>query len=285
MDYRPMIEHHVQRAADMTVGCVEMPMQEAGNFGVMSIDDQFRITDFREKPGRRAGAVEEPTALVSMGIYVFNAEFLYRRLCLDATDDNSSHDFGRDIIPGLVGRARLSAFPFRDRVTGQPGYWRDVGTIDAYFDANMDLCEVTPRLNFYDSSWPIWTYQQQLPPAKFVFNDAQRRGIAADSIVSNGCIVSGAWVVSSVLSDNVRVNSYSTIEHSVILNNAVIGRNCHIRNAIIDSDCHVPPNTMIGLDYAEDCARFQLSPKGVVLVAAEMLKECPARLARTEQVA
>ena len=272
MDYSAMINQHIQQDMDMTVGCVEMPVSDASEFGVMSIDDRNRITAFREKPVQ-----PDPTphnqnlALVSMGIYVFKADFLYRQLRVDAARTVSSHDFGKDIIPALVGKCKLGAFPFRDRETGKPSYWRDVGTIDAFYETNMELCAVTPALNLYDPTWPIWTCQEQLPPAKFVFNNSNRRGMAVDSLISGGCIVSGSKVVSSLLFNNVKVHSYSTIENSVVLNNAEVGRHCKIRNAVIDSDCKIPPNSIIGYDMEEDAHRFHISPKGVVLVSREML--------------
>jgi len=206
-----------------------------------------------------------------MGIYVFNTQFLYRKLVEDANDENSSHDFGKDIIPSCIDSARLSAFPFKDPETGETGYWRDVGTIDAYYEANMDLVQVTPQLNLYDDGWPIWTYQQQLPPAKFVFNDEKRRGMAVDSTVSGGCIVSGAYVERCLLSNRVRVNSYSTLHGCVLLPDVEVGRNCHLKNCIIDQGCKLPPGTTIGFDPAADAERFYRSPEGIVLVSKEML--------------
>lgn len=280
MNYVSMIHDHINKGADVTVGCIETSLEAAREFGVMSIDNNSRVTHFTEKPRHPTPIPGSPaTALASMGIYVFNAGFLYRQLRSDAANDSSRHDFGHDIIPKLVEHSHVNAFPFRDPRTGKPAYWRDVGTIDAYYEANIDLCNVTPALNLYDTHWPIWTYQEQLPPAKFVFNDEQRRGVAVDSLVSSGCIVSGGTVISSLLSNNVRINSYATVEHSVVLNGAVIGRNCRVRNAIIDSGCKVPPNTVIGYNLQEDAHRFEVSPKGVVLVSANMLEKSVAHVA------
>ena len=280
MNYAAMIHEHIAKGADVTVGCIETPVKDAREFGVMAIDDDKRVMQFSEKPHQPTKIPGEPGfALASMGIYVFNAEFLYRQLRLDAANTTSRHDFGADIIPKLVGQAHVNAFPFRDPNTGKPGYWRDVGTVDAYYEANIDLCHVTPALNLYDMQWPIWTYQEQLPPAKFVFNDDRRRGMAVDSVVSSGCVISGGSVISSLLFNNVRVNSFATVEHSVVLNNAVIGRNCRIRNTIIDSGCKIPPNTVIGYNLQEDAHRFEVSPKGVVLVSAKMLEKSVAHVA------
>ena len=273
MDYGLMIRQHIESGADMTIGCIEVPVDEAREFGVMSIDESYRITDFNEKPTNPCCTPHNPKlALASMGIYVFGAEFMGKVLEDDAQNENSSNDFGKDIIPLLIENNRICAFPFRDQQTGEGGYWRDVGTVDAYYEANIELCAVTPALNLYDESWPIWTHQEQLPPAKFVFDDDDRRGMAVDSLVSGGCIVSGSEVKRSLLFNNVRINSYSKIRDSIILNNTVIGRKCRIRNAIIDRDCVIPENTVIGYDAEKDAKRFFLSDKGVVLVSAEMIK-------------
>ncbi|MDP1931622.1 MAG: glucose-1-phosphate adenylyltransferase [Gammaproteobacteria bacterium] len=282
MDYGDMIRQHVASGADLTVGCVEVPVAEASAFGVMGVDADNAIVEFVEKP-----MVPRPLpgrgnhALASMGIYVFNTEFLYRQLVADALDDASTHDFGHDIIPSLIGNARVHAYPFRDARTGRPGYWRDVGTLDSYYESNLELCKVTPALNLYDRDWPIWTCQEQLPPAKFVFDDDGRRGMALDSLVSAGCIVSGTRVKTSVLFNNVHAQSCSDLEECIVLDNAVIGRNCRIRRAIIDTGCHIPPGSVIGYDAEDDARRFTVSPKGVVLVTQEML----SRVAVEEQLA
>jgi len=272
MDYQTMILDHINRDADMTVACLEVPKDEARQFGVMTIDEHNWIRRFAEKPDEpEAIPGNEDYAMASMGIYVFKTEFLYRVLVADAKNDRSSHDFGKDIIPGNLKTARISAFPFRDPELGTTGYWRDVGTIDAYYEANMDLVTVTPQLNLYEDEWPIWTYQQQLPPAKFVFNDEDRRGMAVDSMVSGGCIVSGAMVERSILSNQVRVNSFSNISGSILLPDVEVGRNCTLRNCIIDQGCKIPPGTSIGLNPDKDSQRFYVSSGGVTLVSKEML--------------
>jgi glucose-1-phosphate adenylyltransferase len=206
-----------------------------------------------------------------MGIYVFNADFLYEQLIRDADLASSSHDFGKDIIPEVIGKYRVMAYSFRDVQTQKQSYWRDVGTVDAFWEANLELIGVTPELNLYDESWPIWTHQEQLPPAKFVFDDDDRRGMAVDSLVSGGCIISGAVVRHSLLFSNVRINSYSTVEHAVVLPNVEIGRNCRLRRCIIDKGCKIPAQTEIGMDPVEDARRYYVSPGGVVLVTPEML--------------
>lgn len=282
MDYADMIRQHVASGSDLTVGCVEVSLADASAFGIMEVDAENSIVEFAEKP-----LVPRPLpgrgshALASMGIYVFNAEFLYRLLVADALDETSTHDFGHDIIPSLIGKARVRAFPFRDTETGRPGYWRDVGTLDSYYESNLELCKVTPALNLYDKDWPIWTCQEQLPPAKFVFDDDDRRGMALDSLVSAGCIVSGTRVKTSVLFNNVHTHSCSDLEECIVLDNTVIGRNCRIRRTIIDSGCYVPPGSMIGYDAEDDVRRFIVSPNGVVLVTQEML----SRVASEEQLA
>lgn len=274
MDYGLMVQKHVESNSDMTIGCIEVPLEEAKDFGVMSIDDQHWVVDFEEKPEAPTPMPGKPSiALASMGIYVFSADFLYDILEKDENNGLSNHDFGKDIIPSIIGRCRVSAFPFRDIITGEPGYWRDVGTVDAYYDANMELCSVTPALNIYEKSWPIWTYQEQLPPAKFVFDDDDRRGMAVDSLVSGGCIVSGGRVKRSLLFSNARINSYTSVKDSIVLNNVEIGRNCKIRKTIIDRDCEIPENMVIGYSEEEDKRRFFVSDNGVVLVSAEMLKK------------
>ena len=272
MDYGPMLALHVEREADITVGCIEVPLGEASAFGVMGVDDESRIVSFEEKP---ANPVPKPgsddTALVSMGIYIFNTDFLFEQLIKDADTSGSSRDFGKDIIPGLLGRYRVYAYPFADSFTGEQSYWRDVGTVDSYWKANLELISVTPELNLYDQDWPIWTYQRQVPPAKFVFDDDDRRGMAVDSITSGGCIISGATVRRSLLFSNVVVESWSNIEDSVVLPDVIVGENCRIRRAIIDKKCEIPAGMVIGEDRAEDERRFYVSEEGVVLVVPEML--------------
>jgi glucose-1-phosphate adenylyltransferase len=207
-----------------------------------------------------------------MGIYVCNRGFLFEQLIRDADTPGSSHDFGKDIIPAVIDRFRVMAYPFRDPRSGEQSYWRDVGTLDAFWEANLELIGVTPPLNLYDAQWPIWTYQDQLPPAKFVFDDDDRRGMAVDSMVSGGCIISGSRVRHSLLFSNVRVNSYACVEDSVILPDVVIGRSCRIRNAIIDRSCEIPKGTVIGFDAAADRrAGYFVTERGVTLISPEML--------------
>lgn len=272
MDYSLMIEHHIASGADMTVGCIEVPLREAVEFGVMAIDAHSRITAFQEKPRNPQAMPDNPElALASMGIYVINKQFLFQMLAEDALDADSDHDFGKNIIPNALHRFHLSAYPFRDPQTGKPAYWRDVGTVDAFYQANIELCAVTPELNLYDQDWPIWTYQEQVPPAKFVFDDDGRRGMAVDSLVSGGCIVSGSSVRRSLLFNNVRVHSYASVENSVILPGCDIGRYCRLRNVILDRHCQLPRYTEIGYNLEEDAKKYYVSPEGVVLVSPDML--------------
>ncbi|MCK5090975.1 MAG: glucose-1-phosphate adenylyltransferase [Gammaproteobacteria bacterium] len=272
MDYGPMIAHHVEKEADMTIGSIEVSLEQASSFGVLKTDKESRVLEFAEKPENPASTPDrEDVALVSMGIYIFNSNFLYEQLIKDADDPNSSHDFGNDIIPSVINSYRVFTYPFRDVQSGKQAYWRDVGTVDAFWEANLELIGITPELNLYDKEWPIWTYQEQLPPAKFVFDEDDRRGMAVDSMVSGGCIISGAHIRHSLLFSNVSVESYSKIEGSVILPNVVIEQNCEIRNTVVDKGCIVPEGTIIGVDAKEDARRFTVSPNGVVLVTPEML--------------
>jgi glucose-1-phosphate adenylyltransferase len=277
MDYRRMIEDHLMRAAKVTVACLEVPAEEAGSFGVMKIDSDDRITAFQEKPENPYTRPGRPDrAMASMGIYLFDASFLYEELLLDAEMQGSSHDFGRDVIPRLVQEGMdIYVHHLRDScinmARGEP-YWRDVGTLDAYWEANIDLTKVVPELNLYDASWPIWTHQEQYPPAKFVFDDDDRRGMAVDSIVSGGCIVSGSTVRRSLLSSNVRVHGYCSVEDSVVLPNVEIGERSVVKRAIIDKHCRLPHGFRVGVDPAEDRSRgFTVTEKGITLVVPEML--------------
>ncbi len=272
MDYGPMLAHHVAREADLTIGCIEVPLARAREFGVMKVDGDGRIREFHEKPEHPEPIPGQPDqALASMGIYVFSAEFLYEQLIRDADTIKTSHDFGKDIIPQVIGHHRVVAYPFRDAATGGQAYWRDVGTVDAYWGANLELTGITPELNLYDADWPIWTYQEQLPPAKFVFDEDGRRGMAVDSLVSGGCIVSGSVVRHSLLFSNSRINSYAEVEDSVILPDVEVGRRCRIRRAVIDKGCRIPEGSEIGLDPEADAARYYVSPGGVTLVTPDML--------------
>ena len=272
MDYGAMLAAHVERDADVTVGCIEVPLKRAHAFGVMEVDEEDRILSFEEKPHDPKPKPGNPdAALCSMGIYVFNKDFLFEQLIKDADTPNSSHDFGKDIIPAAIKKYRAIAYDFRDPLTEAQGYWRDVGTVDAFWEANLELIGITPELNLYDEEWPIWTYQEQLPPAKFIFDDEDRRGMAVDSMVSGGCIISGAQVRHSLLFSNVKVNSYTTLEDAVILPQVEIGRHCRIKRAVIDKGCIIPEGTVIGEDPQEDAKRFHVTPGGVALVVPEML--------------
>ena len=274
MDYGTMLAAHVESEADVTVGCIEVPLEEASAFGVMAVDREQRITAFREKPDDPDPIPGKPDrALISMGIYVFSSQVLFDALVADTQDLDSSHDFGKDIIPSLIRNARVVAFPFLEPAAGRQAYWRDVGTVDALWEANLELTGVSPALNLYDLEWPIWTYQEQLPPAKFVFDEDGRRGVAVDSLVAGGCVVSGAHVARSVLFSQVRVNSYADVSESVLFPEVDVGRHCQIRRAVIDRGCRIPPRTSIGFDAEEDAARFYVSPRGVVLVTPEMLDQ------------
>ena len=272
MDYGTMLVAHVEAEADITVGCIEVPLEEARAFGVMAVDENNRIVQFAEKPEHPIPMPgRDDVALASMGIYVFRTEVLIDELLRDADESDSKHDFGGNIIPDAIKRLRVTAFPFRRAGSNNHAYWRDVGTIDAYWQANMELIGVSPELNLYDREWPIWTYQDQVPPAKFVFDDEGRRGSAIDSMVAGGCIVSGSDVRRSLLFSNVHVHSYTRIEDSVIFPEVDIGRGCVIKKAVIDKGCIIPPDTRIGEDAAVDAARFHVSKGGVVLVTPEML--------------
>lgn len=272
MDYGPMLAYHVEKNADLTIGCIEVPVAEAAAFGVMEIDQGGRIQNFWEKPENPPEMPGQPgVSLASMGIYVFNTRFLFEQLIHDADDPKSEHDFGKNIIPRVIKNYQVFAYPFREPASGAQAYWRDVGTIDSYWAANLELIGVTPDLNLYDTEWPIWTYQEQLPPAKFVFDDEDRRGMAVDAMVSGGCIISGAVVRHSLLFSNVVVNAHARVDHSVILPNVVIGEGVQIQRAVLDKGCIIPEGMRIGFDRAEDEARFEVSPTGIVLVTPDML--------------
>lgn len=280
MDYASMLEDHVASGAECTVGCVEVPREEATGFGVMAVNDGFWITDFLEKPADPPGMPNDPDkALASMGIYVFDAQFLYRLLEEDAENEGSQHDFGGDIIPALVARGKVKAHSLSQSAITSEGqaepYWRDAGTVDSYWAANLDLVSVTPALDLYDRRWPIYTYQEQLPPAKFVFDDEGRRGMAVNSMVSGGCIISGAKVQESLLFSEVRVNSFAELTRCVILPGCNIGRGAKITNAVIDARTDIPEGLIVGEDAAADEARFFRSPGGVVLITREMVEALP----------
>ena len=276
MDYGQMLVEHVEHQADATVGCVEVPMADAVDLGTMSVGDDSWITAFKEKSASPIAVPGQPDkALASMGIYCFNADFLYDQLKRDAAVEDSTHDFGKNVIPHIVSHDKVYAHRFgRASLGGQGGevYWRDVGTVDAFWEANMDLTHIVPHLNLYDASWPIWTYQEQVPSAKFVFDEDKRRGSAVNSLISGGCIISGAYVKESLLSSNVRIEDGSIIENSVLLPSVTIGRRCRITRCILDEGCVIPDDTHIGQDHAVDRQRFFVTKRGVVLVTQDMLR-------------
>ena len=273
MDYGPMVAYHVEKGADITVGVVEVSREKAREFGVLSVTEWNRVTKFAEKPQQPEPIPGRPdVALASMGIYVFNGRLLEKLLMEDAKAADSKHDFGRNIIPPAIESLQVFAYPFTDVKTRAQNYWRDVGTVDAYYDANIELVHVAPELNLYDEEWPIWTYQQHVPSAKFILDEDGRRGMAINSIVSGACIISGAIVNQSLLFSNVHVDERSSVYRSVVLSNVRIGTGCTIRQAILDEGCEVPDGMQIGVDRSADAARFHVTEGGVVLVTPEMLQ-------------
>jgi glucose-1-phosphate adenylyltransferase len=276
-DYSKLLAYHIDKGADVTISCVEVPLAKASDFGVVAVDDDDNITGFLEKPANPPHAPGNPdVAFASMGIYVFNARFLMKLLEDDALNPESSRDFGKDIIPALINTNRVLAHRFNDSCVLTPGatepYWRDVGTVDAYWEANLDLTTITPELDLYDEEWPIWTYQLQKPAAKFVFDSDDRRGMAVDSVVSAGCVVSGATVRRSLLFSCVRINSYALVEDTVVLPEADIGRHCRIHRAIIGAGCKVPEGLVVGENREDDLRRFHVTEQGVTLVTQQMLE-------------
>lgn len=277
-DYSLMLKDHIESGADVTVACIEVPLKEADQFGIMHVDENDNIIAFEEKPSNPPTMPGNPdVSLASMGIYIFNTKFLSENLRSDASDDASSHDFGKDLIPLFVGRSKIKAHHFSQSVianTSYPDtpYWRDVGTLTAYWEANMDLTRLTPELDLYDEDWPIRTTQYQRPAAKFNYNYEERIGTALNSVVSAGCIVSGSTVEQSILFNNVRVNSYSHVNKSVVLPRCDIGRHCRLTKVVIDSDCHIPEGTLIGEDAVADAARFYRNSDGITLVTQEMIE-------------
>ena len=274
MDYGPLLALHAETGADVTVGGVQVPLDQAHEFGVMNVDADNRIVSFDEKPARpmpMPGRAD--VALASMGIYVFGTELLRTLLIADAADPESVHDFGHNVIPRAITERRVFAYPFEDVETKAQRYWRDVGTVDAYYDANMELIYVSPELNLYDEAWPIWTHQEQVPSAKFVLDDPGRRGTATNSIVAGGCIISGATVRESLLSVNVMVDECTDVYRSVILPDVEIGRNCTVHRAIVDEGSIIPHGMEIGKNPEHDKQRFHVSDKGVTLVTRDMLEK------------
>ena len=281
MDYEPMLQQHVDQGADVTVGCLEVPLKDASGFGVMDVDAADLIVDFVEKPADPPAMPGRPDmALASMGIYVFETRFLFEQLRRDAADPSSSHDFGKDIIPYIVKHGKAVAHPFsRSCVRGAPAapiYWRDVGTVDAYFAANIDLTEVVPELDIYDQDWPIWTYSEMTAPAKFVHDHPGRRGVAVSSLVAGGSVISGSSVWRSLLFNDVRINSYSTIELAVIMPRVEIGRNVRLRNVIIDRGVKIPDGLVVGDNVELDAQRFRRTEGGVCLITQTMIDRLAA---------
>ena len=270
MDYGRMLRAHEDTGADVTIATIEVPLEDGRRFGVVAVDAEARVTDFLEKPASPPPMPGQPhLALASMGIYVFNMDVLRRALDEDAADPDSRHDFGKDILPTLIPTGRVFAYAFYDENRKAAKYWRDIGTLDAYYEANMDLCRVNPEFNLYDPAWPMRTHQPQAPPAKFVFADEGRTGAAIDSVISPGCIVSGSRVVGSILCPNVRVHSFASVENSILMPGVQVGRHARIRNAIIDRDVLVPRGAVIGYDEAADRARHTVTERGIVVVTVD----------------
>ncbi len=274
MDYGPFLAAHAAAEADMTVSCLEVPLEEAaGAFGVMTVDESGRVIDFNEKPENPEPIPGKPDlCLASMGNYVFNTEFLYEQVIKDADTPGTQHDFGRNVIPAIIADYRVFAYPFRDPDTGAQAYWRDVGTLDAFWEANMELVSVSPQLNLYDQQWPILTYQIQAPPAKFVFDDPDRRGEALNSMVSGGCVVSGAYINRSLLFTRCRAENHSRVTESVLLPGVTVGEGSRINRAIIDRGSRIEAGTVIGEDHDDDRERgFRVTKSGITLVTPDML--------------
>ena len=272
MDYAKLVQAHMDKRADLTIGVLRVPLAEATQFGVMQVDGDDRVVGFVEKPTQPQPIPGDPRhALASMGIYVFGARFLFEQLCLDATRPGSAHDFGRDVIPSIIETNRVYAYPFMDENRKQEAYWRDVGTLDAYYDANLDLVSIDPQLNLYDHLWPIRTFQPNLPPPKFVFAEPgpnARRGQALDSIVCQGSIISGGQVERSIVGADTRINSYAQVYDSILFDGVIIGRRAKLRRAIVDKGVHVPPGMEIGFDPQLDAARgFTITPQGITVIA------------------
>ncbi|HSV45172.1 MAG TPA: glucose-1-phosphate adenylyltransferase [Ramlibacter sp.] len=287
-DYARLIADHVAMDARCTVACIEVPLAEATAFGVMHIDENRKILQFLEKPANPPHMPGKPDkALASMGVYVFDADYLYEALCTDSATPGSANDFGKDVIPAVVALGHAVAHPFElscVRSTQEAtAYWRDVGTVDAYWQANLDLTDPLPELDMYDREWPIWTYQEQLPPAKFVLDEDGRRGHAVNSLVSGGCIISGSTVRRSVLFSSVRIHSFSLVEESVILPQVDVGRNCELRRVVIDNGCQIPEGMRIGVDPEEDARRFFRTEQGIVLVTRTMLQNLAAQGPEAEE--
>ncbi|MDX2368738.1 MAG: glucose-1-phosphate adenylyltransferase [Psychromonas sp.] len=285
MDYGTLIAEHVANNADMTVCCLKVDTEEAaGSFGVMTVNDESRVVDFNEKPAEPTEIPGSPgKCLASMGNYLFNADFLFDQLLKDGCEDDSTHDFGHDIIPAIIDKCKVYAYAFKDPDSVNQPYWRDVGTLDSFWEANMELVTPNPQLDLYDKSWPIWTYQEQLPPAKFIFDNDERRGMALDSTVSGGCIISGSIVRKSLLYSSVHTHSFSVIEESVLLHESHVGEHCKLKRVILDSKCNVPAGLVIGYDRDQDIANgFRVTENGVTLVTRSMLEALAKKQAEQE---
>ncbi|SNR27648.1 glucose-1-phosphate adenylyltransferase [Puniceibacterium sediminis] len=283
MDYELMIQHHVDSGADVTIGCLTVPRAEASAFGVLDVDKDDVITSFLEKPADPPGTPDDPSVtLASMGIYVFNWKFLRDLLVRDSEDPNSSHDFGNDLIPEIVKNGKAQAHRFTDscvRATPQaPAYWRDVGTVDAFWKANLDLTDFTPELDMWDTEWPIWTYSESVPPAKFIHNEANRRGVAISSLVSGGCIISGTEIRNSLLFTQVHTNSYASLDQAVVLPYVNVARSARLTKVVIDRGVHIPEGLIVGEDPDEDKKWFRVSEGGVTLITQNMLNKRAAAL-------
>ncbi len=280
MDYEIMLRQHVESKADVTIGCLTVPREEATAFGVMAVDEDSNITSFLEKPADPPSTPEDPTkALASMGIYVFNWKFLRELLRKDAGDTNSTHDFGNDLIPEIVKNGKAVAHRFDDscvRNEGAPAYWRDVGTVDAFWQANIDLTDFTPELDLWDKQWPVWTYSEGVPPAKFIHDEKDRRGMAISSMVSGGCVISGTEVRNSLLFTNVHTNSFAVLDHSVVLPDVVVNRSARLRKCVIDRAVNIPAGLVVGEDPTEDAKFFRVTEKGTTLITQPMVDKWEA---------
>ena len=275
MDYEVMLRDHVEQKANVTIGCLTVPRMEATAFGVMATDANGQITEFLEKPADPPGTPDDPDkALASMGIYVFDWKFLRDLLLRDLEDPNSSHDFGNDLIPAIVSGGKAMAHRFDDscvRASGAPAYWKDVGTVDAFWQANIDLTDFTPELDLWDPNWPIWTYAENVPPAKFIHDEKDRRGMAISSMISGGCIISGTEVRNSLLFTEVHTNSYAVLDHAVVLPHVVVGRHARLRKVVIDRGVVIPKGLVVGEDPGEDAKFFRVSDTGATLITQPMV--------------